>query len=128
MSGSPLTQFCNLLVRFFEELIETFPEERDIKLGLETIQSARKINPRLISDMFYEHVAKDLRECIAKEQEDQIITYARSKISTQFNEILPALAIFEKHWATLSDQNRTSIWKYLKALVALNDRARTVRV
>jgi hypothetical protein len=108
--------------------METFPEERDIKMALETLQSARKINPRLISDMFYEHVARDLREYIAKEQEDQIIVYAQSKISTQFNEILPALAIFNKHWAGLTEPNRAVIWKYLKALVALNDRARTVRV
>lgn len=126
--SSPLTQFGNLLVRFFEELSETFPEERDIKIALETIQSARKINPRLISDLFYEHIAKDLREPIANEDEVKIIAYAKAKISTQFNEILPALAIFDKHWVTLSDQNRTSIWKYLKALVILNDRARTVRV
>jgi hypothetical protein len=126
--ASPLTQFGNLLVRFFEELSETFPEERDIKIALDTIQSARKINPRLISDLFYEHIAKDLREAIANEDEAKIIAYAKAKISTQFNEILPALAIFDKHWGTLSDQNRTSIWKYLKALVILNDRARTVRI
>ena len=51
MSGpSPLTTFCNMLVRFLEELRDTFPEERDIKAGLETIQNARKINPRLILD------------------------------------------------------------------------------
>jgi hypothetical protein len=126
--ASPLTQFGNLLVRFFEELGETFPEERDIKLALDTIQSARKINPRLISDLFYEHIAKDLREAIANEDDAKIIQYGKTKISTQFNEILPALAIFDKHWSTLSDQNRTQIWKYLKALVILNDRARTVRI
>ena len=126
--SSPLTQFGNLLVRFFEELTETFPEERDIKIALETIQSARKINPRLISDLFYEHIAKDLREPIAQEDEVKIIQYAKAKISTQFNEILPALAIFDKHWATLSDQNRAAIWKYLKALIIMYDRARTVRV
>jgi hypothetical protein len=126
--ASPLTQFGNLLVRFFEELGDTFPEERDIKIALDTIQSARKINPRLISDLFYEHIAKDLREAIAQEDETKIIQYAKAKISTQFNEILPALAIFDKHWGTLSDQNRAAIWKYLKALVILNDRARTVRV
>lgn len=128
MSGSPLTQFCNLLVRFFEELIETFPEEKEIRVALEAIQGARKINPRLISDLFYEHIVKDLREPIAKEKEEDIILYARSKISNQFNEILPALALFDKHWATMSDANRTAIWKYLKALIVLNDRARNVRL
>jgi hypothetical protein len=117
-----------MLVRFFEELKDTFPEERDIKLALDTIQNAKKINPRLVLDMFYEHVSNPLREPIAKEDEESIIVYARSKISNQYNEILPALSIFDKHWATLSDPNRQSIWKYLKVLISLGDKAKNVRV
>ena len=128
MSVSPLTVFCNMLIRFFEELKDTFPEEREIKLALDTIQNAKKINPRLVLDMFYEHVSNPLREPIAKEDEESIIVYARSKISNQYNEILPALSIFDKHWTTLSDPNRQSIWKYLKVLVSLGDKAKNVRV
>lgn len=128
MSVNPLSAFCNMLVRFFEELKETFPEERDIKLALDTIQSARRINPRLVLDMFSEHVGKPLREHIAKEDEQAIIAYGRTVISTQFNEILPAIAIFDKHWGTLSEANRKSIWNYLKVLVALGDRAQSTRV
>jgi hypothetical protein len=121
---SALNAFCTQLVRFFEDLIETFPEERDIKLALDTIQGARKINPRLILDMFNEHVTSDLRDAIIAENEQQLITLARVKIVTQFNEILTALAIFDKHWATLSEQNQQSIWKYLKVLLALSDKAK----
>ncbi len=128
MSVNPLSGFCNMLVRFFEELKETFPEERDIRLALDTIQSARRINPRLVLDMFAEHVTKPLREPIAKEDEQAIIAYGRAVISTQFNEILPAIAIFDKHWGTLSDSNRKSIWNYLKVLVALSDKAQSTRV
>ena len=127
-SISPLTTFCNMLVRFFEELKDTFPEEREIKLALSTIQDARKINPRLVLDMFYEHVGKPLREAISKEDEQIIISYARSKINQQFNEILPALSIFDKHWVTLSQENRQNIWKYLKVLIVLCDKSQTTRV
>ena len=128
MSSSPLTVFCNMLVRFFEDLKDTFPEERDIKLALETIQNARKINPRLVLDMYVEHVGKPLREPIAKEDDQAIIEYARGKIDQQYNEILPALAIFDKHWGTLSEVNRQSIWKYLKVLIILSDKAQVNRV
>jgi len=128
MSISPLTTFCNMLIRFFEELKDTFPEERDIKIALETIQNARKINPRLVLDMFHENVTKYLKEPIAKEDDAYIIQYARGKINHQYNEILPALSIFDKHWATLSESNRQSIWKYLKVLVVLSDKAQSTRV
>lgn len=127
MSASPLTAFGNMLIRFFEELKETFPEEKDIRVALETIQGAKKINPRLILDMFYEHVTKPLKEAIAKEDEQAIIAYGRQVISTQFNEILPAIAIFDKHWHTLGDGNRKAIWNYLKVLVALSEKALSQR-
>ena len=123
-AGSPLTLFCTTLIRFFEELKDTFPEERDIKLALETIQNAKKINPGLIRDMFYTHVTEPLREPIMKEDDEAIVKYARTKIATQFNEMLSAISIFDKHWVTLSDDNRLIIWKYLKVLVTLNLKAR----
>jgi hypothetical protein len=117
-----------MIVRFFEDLRDTFPEEKEIKSGLEMIQNARKINPRLVLDMFTEHVSEPLRAPIAKEDDAAIILYARGKLSQQFNEILPALAIFDRHWHTLSDKNRESIWKYLKVLVALADKAKSTRL
>jgi len=128
MSISPLSVFCNMLVRFFDELKDTFPEERDIKMALSTIQDARKINPRLVLDVFTKNVTEPLREFIAKENEVAIIEYARKVINTQYNEILPAIAIFDKHWATLSETNRQGIWKYLKVLIVLGDKAQNVRV
>jgi hypothetical protein len=122
---SALSAFCNQLVRFFEELVETLPEEREIRLSLDTIQGAKKINPRLILDMFNEHVVKDLRDPIMNENVEQVITYARAKIQGQFNEVLPAITIFDTHWSTLSDVNQKAIWKYLKVLVLLADKAKT---
>jgi hypothetical protein len=125
---STLGLFNDKLVAFFEDLAATYPEERDIKMALEAIQGAKKINPRLIMDMFYENVTKDLKEAIATEDADKIIAYGRIKIKQQFNEILPALAIFDKHWVTLSDPNRKAIWNYLKVLVSLSEKAQSVRV
>jgi hypothetical protein len=119
-----VSAFCNQLVRFFEELTQTFPDERDIKSGLEVIQGARKINPRMVLDMFYEHVAKDLTTAIMNDDVDSVIKFGRAKIHGTFNEMMPALAIFDKHWATLSSANREAIWKYLKVLVVLCEKAR----
>jgi hypothetical protein len=78
--------------------------------------------------MFHENVTKYLKEPIAKEDDVYIIQYARGKINQQYNEILPALSIFDKHWSTLSESNRQTIWKYLKVLVVLSDKAQSTRV
>ena len=121
---SPLGVFNNQLIKFFEDLAETFPEERDIKNALELIKLAKLSNPRIIVDLFYEHVYKGLKEPIQREDSDYVVAYAKTTIENQFNEISPALLIFQKYWTTMSDSNKKSIWNYLKVLCILCERAK----
>ena len=121
---SMLSAFNTQLVNFFEELVGTFPEEKDIRMGLEAIQGAKKINPRLILDLFYEHVYKDLAEPITRRDIELVQRVAHQKISTQFNEIMPALAIFDRLWAKMTTSNQEVVWKYMKVLCILCEKAR----
>ena len=125
---SALGAFNAQLIRFFEQLSETYPEERDIKMSLEAIRGAKIINPKLILDLFYEHVYKDLKETIKNRDAELLIEYAKRKITTQFNEISPALAIFDKHWNTMTADNQDVIWKYLQVLCVLCERARAAKL
>ena len=122
--SSPVGLFTTQLIRFFEDLKESFPEERDIKSALEMIKFAKASNPKLVRDMFYEHVYKELNEAIKREDADFIVQYTKSKVENQFNEISPALTIFDKYWATMGDTNQKSIWNYLKVLCILCERAK----
>lgn len=121
---SMLTAFNNQLVQFFEELSVTFPEEKNIRMGLEAINGAKKVNPRLILDLFYEHVYVPLAEPIGRKDIELVQTIARQKIASQFNEIMPALAIFDRLWGTMTSSNQEVIWKYMKVLCILCERAR----
>jgi hypothetical protein len=121
---STLGLFNDKLIAFFEDLYATYPEERDIKSAIEALQGAKKINPRLILDMFIEHVRKPLREDILSENDTNVIAYAKKIISTSYNEMLSALMIFDKHWPDMSDANRKAIWNYLKVLVILSEKVR----
>ena len=122
--SSPVGVFATQLIRFFEDLKESFPEERDIKSALEMIKFAKASNPKLILDMFHEHVYKTLNEPIKREDADYIISYANLKMKNEFNEISPALTIFDKYWATMTDESRNTIWKWLKVLCILCERAK----
>ena len=127
MSSRPTTTlglFNEKLVGFFEDLAASYPEEKDIKMALEAIQGARKINPRLVLDLFVENVSKPLRDDILAEDDVKVIAYAQSTINTTYNEMLSALMIFDKHWPAMSEVNRKAIWTYLKVLVLLSDRAK----
>jgi hypothetical protein len=120
---SSLTAFTAQLVNFFDELCNTFPEEKDIKMATEAIKGAKKINPRLILDLFTEHVYKDLAPAVAKRDVVQIRQVAQQKIATQFNEMISALAIFDKHWDSMGTANQEVIWQYLKVLCILCEKA-----
>ena len=121
---SALSAFTAQLVNFFDELCNTFPEEKDIKMATEAVKGAKKINPRLILDLFTEHVYNDLAPAVLKRDVLQIREVAQQKISTQFNEMISALAIFDKHWDTMGEKNQEVIWQYLKVLSVLCEKAR----
>jgi hypothetical protein len=121
---SALSAFTTQLVNFFEELCNTFPEEKDIKMATEAIRGAKKINPRLILDLFVEHVYNDLAQAIIQRDINFIRETAQRKLATQFNEMMSALAIFDKHWDSMGTSNQEVIWKYLKVLCILCEKAR----
>lgn len=121
---SSLTAFTTQLVRFFQELQDTFPEERDIRMAKEAIEGAKRVNPRLILDLFYEHIYKELSGAIYDKNVDEIIRVGQAKIEKQFNEMSPALNIFNKHWTTMGEENQDIIWKYLIVLCRLCEKAR----
>jgi hypothetical protein len=120
--ATPLGAFNNQLIRFFEDLSESFPEERDIKSALEMIKFAKASNPKLVLDLYYDHVYKGTHGAVKAEDANYIIDYANNKINNEFNEISPALSIFNKHWHTMSDGNKKSVWNYLKVLNTLIER------
>jgi len=124
---SALGAFNTQLIRFFKELSETYPEERDIKLAVDAIEGAKKINPKMILDLFKDYVYDDLNEPIQREDEEYVLSYAKKKINDKFNEMSPALIIFDKHWVTMTEQNQKAIWNYLKVLCILCKKALDAR-
>lgn len=121
---SVLAAFCNQLTRFFEELQGSYPEEKSISMALEAIKAAKKSNPRLVLDMFHEYIYKPANDLIVNRKDEELIILARSIMSTRFNELMPALMIFDKYWPEMSNTNREVIWQYLEVLCKLSEKAR----
>ena len=101
---SVLGAFCNQLIRFFEELENSYPEEKSISMGLEAIRAAK--------------------DMIMNRRAEEVVALAQRVLSTQFNELMPALMIFQKYWPTMSESNREVIWQYLQVLCKLCEKVR----
>jgi hypothetical protein len=122
---SVLGAFTTQLVNFFDELCTTFPEEREVKMATEAIKGAKKINPRLMLDLFYDHVYVDCAEAISRRDVMAIRQIAQRKISTQFNEMISALSIFDKYWDSMGSSNQEVIWQYMTVLCRLAERVKS---
>ena len=121
---STLSVFCTQLVNFFEELSVTIPEEKDIKKALEMVKMGKTANPRLLSDVFYEHIYKEFGGLIATRDIENMVVQGKKKILNSYNEVMPAIMIFDKYWGSLSSVNQNAIWSYLDVLCKLVVRTR----
>ena len=120
---SVLNAFTTQMVHFFDELCNTFPEEKDLKMATEGIKGAKKINPRLILDLFVEHVYKSCSTAIYERNIQVIRRHMQDTVTTQFNDMIAALSIFDKHWDTMGTKNQDAIWQYLNVLCLLSEKA-----
>ena len=118
---SALAAFCTLVVEFFEDISEQYPEEKDIAMAVSALKFLRKTNPRLIHTQFVKAVTADICERILDEDEEYIIAKAK-KLLNSGDTAKTALWIFDKHWATMSETNKQLVWKYIKAMVLLSGR------
>ena len=121
---SVLGAFCNQLIRFFEELQVSFPEEKSIGMSLEAIKAAKRSNPKLILDMFHEYIYVPAHDLIMTHKDIELRDLARNIMSSRFNELMSALMIFDKCWPQLSENNKNVIWQYLEVLCKLCEKAR----
>jgi hypothetical protein len=120
--SSPLGNFCNLLLQFFEDLTETYPEDKDIAMATSALKLMKQANPRMIYNVFMENVHKEFKEPLLAEDEEYILRRAREILDSKYAEINYAFWIFDKHWNTMAETNKRHIWDYMKALIVLAER------
>jgi len=116
-----LAAFCNQLVALFEDLAETYPEERNISSAAQTLKLMKQANPRLLHRTFMENVYTEFATHILEENEEYILERAKAvkKDNTNMN---IAFSIFDKYWSTMTETNKQHVWRYMKSVVLLAKR------
>lgn len=122
MAANPLGAFNNQLIAFVEDLYETFPEEKDLGKAVDALRALKKMNPKLIHSSFMEYVYPDFAGPVKAEDETQLISQAQRMLNGEFKEYAFAYLIFDKHWSTMSEANKRTIWDWCKVLVLLAEK------
>jgi hypothetical protein len=116
---SVLGVFCNQLLAFFEDMSETYPEEKDIAMASSALKLLKQVNPRLIHTVFMNAVDKELIDNVLMENELYVIEKAKDILNSKYSEIAYAFWIFDKHWSTMTETNKRHVWDYFKTIVLL---------
>lgn len=119
---SALGAFCTQLISFFEDLCETYPEEKDIQVATQAIKLAKQANPRMVHTYFMDFVYNEFAPHILNEDEDYIIKRAKEMLDSQYSNFGYAFWIFDKHWSTMSTTNKKHVWDYIKSIILLAQR------
>jgi hypothetical protein len=117
--ASVLGLFCNQMLAFFEDMSETYPEEKDIAMAASALKLLKKANPRLVHTVFMNAVDKELIDHVLAEDEVYVLRKAKEILNSQYSEIAYAFWIFDKHWSTMTVTNKQHVWDYFKTLVIL---------
>ena len=122
MSNSYLTAFNNLLIKFNEELISTFPEENDFKVYNRGIQMINSANAKKICSLFKNYMLL-YRQKILSKDESFFLNNNYTEIVTNSNSdgIEGIILKLKNYWSTLSNENKEIIWEYLSSLIKLSD-------
>ena len=119
---SALGAFCNQLISFFDDLSESYPEDKEISVAAKALKLAKQANPRMIHTFFMNVLYNEFAEHVMNENEDYIVRRAKEILSVKYEHMSVALMIFDKHWHTMSETNKQHVWKYLKTLIILAKR------
>lgn len=117
-----LTAFNNIIFRFVDDLIETFPEENDFKVYKRTFSILKSANAKKMCNLFKIY-SYNYREKILAKDESFFIQNEYSEIK-QANNAESVGGIIEKlkeHWKTLENENKEKIWQYLSTMIQLSD-------
>lgn len=109
---------------FCRDLVATFPEVNEfkqLKSGLLLLKNVDEKKPR---EVFHTFVASNYRQKILEKDESFFLNEMQHQAqggmdASQWESVI---ALLRSLWATLSEENKDSIWKYFQVLIALNDK------
>lgn len=117
-----LTAFNNIIFRFVDDLIETFPEESDFKVYKRTFTILKSANAKKMCTMFknYSYV---YREKILANDESFFIEneYTEIKQASNMESVGGIIEKLKEHWKILGHENKGKIWQYLATMIQLSD-------
>lgn len=122
MSNTYLTAFNNLVIKFNDDLIMTFPEENDFKVYKRGIMMINSANAKKICSLYKNYMIL-YRKKIEEKDESFFLenNYTEIVNNTKSEGVEGIIQKLKNYWNVLSSSNKEKIWEYLNSLIKLSD-------
>ena len=122
MSNPLLSAFNNLVIKFNEDLISTFPEENDFKVYKRGIILLNSANSKKICLLFKDYM-KFYRQKIIEKDESFFLNnnYIDIVNKVQSDGLESIITKLKNYWNNMSSGNKDKIWEYLNSLIKLSE-------
>ena len=122
MSNTYLTAFNNLVIKFNDDLIMTFPEENDFKVYKRGIMMINSANAKKICSLYKNYMIL-YRKKIEEKDESFFLenNYTEIVNNTKSEGVEGIIQKLKNYWNVLSSANKEKIWEYLLSLIKLSD-------
>jgi hypothetical protein len=122
MSNTYLTAFNNLVIKFNDDLITTFPEENDFKVYKRGIMMLNMANAKKICSLYKNYMIL-YRTKIEENDESFFLTNDYTEIvnNSKSEGVEGIIQKLKNYWTSLSVVNKVKIWEYLNSLIKLSD-------
>jgi len=117
-----LTAFNNIVIKFNDELIETFPEENEFKVFKNALLLLKKANPRKVVEIFKYYSINFKNKIESKDESFFLETDPKMLSEMEDNAISNLINKLKLYWNTLSTINKDKIWQYLNTLLKLSEK------
>jgi hypothetical protein len=117
--------FNKKLQEFITELIECFPQMKELKMLRSGLQLAVTMEPYLPQKVFDEHLHDVYENSILDKDENFFLNEDYQHIVDTRGIDLDIISTIKNMWKDLDTNNKEAIWKYLQVLVLLNRKCKS---
>jgi len=123
MSSNSIKLFNTQLINFSKVLVKRFPNDSELKFGLTGIETLNKVNPKKNLEIFTIYIYK-YRDKIMDQNEDFLLKtdFLNDNPDLNSSGAFDIMKRLKNNWSELDPADKINVWKYLKVLIALNDK------
>ena len=118
---SYLTAFNTVVFNFNDDLIKTFPEEKDFKVYRRGLEWIKESNAKKICNLFKVYTFNYREKILTKDETFFLNTSYDDVVDTNDEGIVLVINKLKKYWSSLTKDNQDKIWEYLNTLLKLSD-------